>query len=96
MYTFKKNRKTVIRFLKTGARFDSQMTVTTFPSYYHLNNFVLFSVNLVPRALTPPWEEGCVSVELVLNWKNFELRSLLLSETTLKLSEIEASCAIFY
>lgn len=57
---------------------------------------MLFSVNLVPRTLPPPWEEGCVIVELVLNWKNFELRSLLLSETTLKQSEIQASCAVFY
>ena len=56
---------------------------------------MLLRVNLVPRVVPPPWEEGCVSVELVLNWKNFELRSLLLSETTLKLSEIEASCVIF-
>ena len=56
---------------------------------------MLFSVNLFPRALLPPWEEGCVSVELVLNWEIFELRSLLLSETTLKLAEIEASCAVF-
>ena len=57
---------------------------------------MLFSVNLVPRTLPPPLEEGCVIVELVLNWKNFELRSLLLSETTLKQSEIQASCAVFY
>ena len=57
---------------------------------------MLFRVNLVPSALPLPWEDGCFSFELVLNWKNFELRSLLLSETTPKLSEIEASFAIFY